>query len=170
MSLHSEQGGPRPVEPDRWLQEVRDEALTPDDRTRRIVVGLDGSYGCVVALRWAAGQARERGCVLDVVSVWEDLVAGEPTLARAEEPVAVARERLHRALAELFRDPNPPERVITAPLHGPPGRALVERAREAEMLVLGTTGISSPEIPGGVGLYCLRHSSAPVVFVPGQVP
>ena len=40
------------------------------------------------------------------------------------------------------------------------------RARDAELLVLGTTGISSPEIPGGIGLYCLRHSTTPLVFVP----
>jgi nucleotide-binding universal stress UspA family protein len=69
-------------------------------------------------------------------------------------------------LAELFRDPDAPLRVLAAPIEGPPGNVLVNRARGAELLVLGTTGISSPEIPGGVGLYRLRHSRTPVVFVP----
>lgn len=78
----------------------------------------------------------------------------------------VARERLQHALGELFRNRDAPPRVPAAPIEGPPGSVLVDRARDAELLVLGTTGISSPEIPGGVGLYCLRHSRTPVVFVP----
>lgn len=51
------------------VHEAYEAAMEQHDRRRRIVVGLDGSYGCVVALRWAAKQASERGSVLDVVSV-----------------------------------------------------------------------------------------------------
>jgi nucleotide-binding universal stress UspA family protein len=148
-----------------FAAEVPDEQL--GGRARRIVVGVDGSFGAEAALVWAADHARERGLVLDVVAVWEDL--GHERSPR-DGQLAVARERLQRALESLGRHLRFPEQVITAPLCGPPGERLVERARHAEMLVLGTTGISSPEIPGGISLYCLRHSVAPIVFVPPVGP
>ncbi|MYV97748.1 universal stress protein [Streptomyces sp. SID3343] len=148
------------------VHEVYEAAMEPHDRRRRVVVGLDGSYGCVVALRWAAKQARERGSVLDVVAVWQQPDDAKPDFPGSDAPVEVARERLRHALAELFRDPEAPTRVLAAPIEGPPGSVLVNRAKEAELLVLGTTSIHSPENPGGVGLYCLRHSRTPVVFVP----
>lgn len=139
-------------------------AVELDDRApRRIVVGVDGSFGADTALRWAAVQARDRGLALDIVAVWEDL--GDEHAPR-DGFQDVARARLLRALETLGRRRDAPDEVFTAPLHGPPGQRLVERARGADMLVLGTTGISSPEIPGGISLYCLRHSTVPVTFVP----
>lgn len=146
---------------DAKVREVSSEHLAAH-RHGRIVVGVDGSFGADAALRWAIREARERGLVLDVVAVWEDLAGDD-----GDGHLAVARERLDRALEHLLRRRDLPKQVITAPLHGAPGLQLVERARDADFLVLGTTGISSPEIPGGIGLFCLRNSSVPVVFVPG---
>ncbi|MDI2124784.1 universal stress protein [Yinghuangia seranimata] len=138
-----------------------------DRARRRIVVGVDGSFGAAVALRWASTEACERGLVLDVVAVWEEL---HPDDTGRDGHLEVARQRLQRALESLIRQRDVPDEVITAPLHGPPGERLVERARDAEQLVLGTTGISSPEIPGGISLYVLRHSATPVTFVPPRTP
>jgi nucleotide-binding universal stress UspA family protein len=152
--------------PEVTVAEVAAEDLT-DRAPRRIVVGVDGSFGADAALRWAAEQACDRGLVLDIVAVWEDL---EEDHAADDGYREVARARLLRALETLARRRGAPDQVITAPLHGPPGERLVERAQGAEMLVLGTTGISSPEIPGGISLYCLRHSSVPVTFVPPPHP
>ncbi|MET7298517.1 universal stress protein [Embleya sp. NPDC005575] len=132
----------------------------------RIVVGLDGSFGSALALRWAAREAAELGVVLDVVAAWTEADPERPTLDRPEAPLAVARERLERALASLVRAPIPPERIVATPLHGTAGEVLVVRARNARLLVLGTSGIECPTIPGPTGVYCLRHSTAPVVFVP----
>ncbi|MFI6519801.1 universal stress protein [Spirillospora sp. NPDC050679] len=147
------------------VEEVPVESMSPETWRRRVVVGVDGSFGAEHALRWAAKQARQAEAALDVVSVWEDLSPGAgPSLH--DDPLRVAAERLDRALETLVRDRDLPVRIITAPLHGPPAQRLVERAKDALLLVLGTTGISSPEIPGGVGLYCVRHSTTPVVFVP----
>ncbi|WP_439681262.1 universal stress protein [Embleya sp. MST-111070] len=132
----------------------------------RIVVGLDGSYGSAVALRWAAREAAELGVVLDVVAAWTDADPERPTLDRPDAPLSVARERLEHALANLVRVPIPPERIVATPLHGAAGEVLVARARDARLLVLGTSGIECPTIPGPTGLYCLRHSTTPVLFVP----
>ncbi|MGW9206155.1 universal stress protein [Embleya sp. NPDC055664] len=132
----------------------------------RIVVGLDGSYGSAIALRWAAREAAELGVVLDVVAAWTDADPELPTLERPDAPLSVARERLEHALANLVRVPIPPERIVATPLHGSAGEVLVARARDARLLVLGTSGIECPTIPGPTGLYCLRHSATPVVFVP----
>ncbi|WP_225849000.1 universal stress protein [Streptomyces sp. HPF1205] len=146
-------------------EEVASEQLAGRERAQRIVVGVDGSFGSSTAVTWAAAQARERGAVLDLVAVWEELAARPPGAA-ADGHLAVARERLERAVQALARHRELPERVISAPVQGSPGEQLVARAEGASLLVLGTTGISSPEIPGGIGLYCLRHSTTPVVFVP----
>lgn len=151
------------------IEEVAAGRVDHDDLRPRIVVGVDGSFGAAQALGWAARQACAQGAVLDVVSVWEELGSTDPDGALHEKPARVAADRLDRALTELLREHTLPERIITAPLQGPPGERLVERARGAELLVLGTTGLSSPEIPGGLGLYCVQHSSVPVVFVPPPV-
>lgn len=133
----------------------------PDTHAGRIVVGMDGSSGAHAALAWAAEQARDRSLVLDIVAAWEDADGDQPNDRRQ-----AARSRVERAVKTLARRRLLPKDVFTSPLHGPTGEQLVERARDAELLVLGTTGISSPENPHGLGLYCLRNTSTPVVFVP----
>jgi nucleotide-binding universal stress UspA family protein len=147
------------------VPEVDEHAL--DRKAPRIVAGVDGSFGSATAVAWAAARAREDAAVLDLVAVWEQLVPYGPDTA-ADSHLHVARERLEREVEALLHQQSLPEQVICAPLRGSPGERLVERARGAQLLVLGTTGVSSPEIPGGIGLYCLRHSSTPVVFVPGS--
>ncbi|MFF7250142.1 universal stress protein [Embleya sp. NPDC008237] len=132
----------------------------------RIVVGLDGSYGSAAAVRWAAREAAELGIVLDVVAAWTDADPERPTLDRPDSPLSVAGGRLERALARLVRAPIPPERIVATPLRGSAGEVLVARARDARLLVPGTSGIECPPIPGPTGLYCLRHSATPVVCVP----
>ncbi|MGW9211638.1 hypothetical protein ACWGR4_32305 [Embleya sp. NPDC055664] len=53
---------------------------------------------------------------------------------------------------------------------GGAAEVLVARARDARLLVLGTSGIECPTIPGPTGLYRLRHSATPVVLVPAPEP
>ncbi|MFI6586133.1 hypothetical protein [Embleya sp. NPDC050493] len=103
---------------------------------------------------------------LDVVAAWTDADPERPTVDHPDAPLSVARERLEHALANPVRVPIPPERIVATPLHGSAGEVLVARARDARLLALGTSGIECPTIPGPTGLYCLRHSAAPVVFVP----
>ncbi|MGR6999180.1 universal stress protein [Yinghuangia aomiensis] len=103
------------------VREVPSEHLAAH-RHARIVVGVDGSFGAEAALRWAIREARERGLVLDVVAVWEDL-AGEA----GDGHLAVARERLDRALDARAAPPRPPE----AGDHGPVARGARPSARGA---------------------------------------
>src|SRR5947199_261109 len=51
---------------------------------------------------------------------------------------------------------------------GPPGRALVEAATGADLLVLGHRGHGalSSAVLGSVGLYCVLHATSPVTIVP----
>ncbi|MGR6999314.1 universal stress protein [Yinghuangia aomiensis] len=144
----------------RRFREVPNEEL----RTRpgRIVVGVDGSSGADAALSWGAAQAREQGLVLDIVAAWEDIADENSPYSRQQ----AARTRVERALETLGRRRLLPGEVITAPLHGPTGEQLIAGAHGAGMLVLGTTGIGSPREPHSLGLYCLRHTPIPVVFVP----
>jgi nucleotide-binding universal stress UspA family protein len=53
-------------------------------------------------------------------------------------------------------------------VHGPPGPALVRRARSADLLVVGTGEHAGVRrlVNGSVSHYCLSHAHGPVVAVP----
>ncbi|HEY8478390.1 MAG TPA: universal stress protein [Spirillospora sp.] len=99
---------------------------------RSVVVGVDGSPNSMVALRRAAREALDRRARLDVVHV---LAPGE---ARAPRALRGLGEwlRLRRLVARAI----PRSQRLTTRLRvlrGEPGRALVEAAANAELLVIG---------------------------------
>jgi nucleotide-binding universal stress UspA family protein len=118
----------------------------PDGRDyRRIVVGVDGSPVSRDALRWAAEEAELRDCVVEVVYGWQ--VSTEPRPVGADLGVAPpleayerqAKERIAGIVAETL-GPDRHGRVTVHAVHRTPGRALVEQARDADLLVLGSKG------------------------------
>jgi nucleotide-binding universal stress UspA family protein len=137
----------------------------------RIVVGVDDSASARRALHWAADEARLRGVPLDVVRAWHVLypvaapVAGYPVEVDAME--STARTGLDRALAALRADelPGPTTGRL---VEGPAGPAIVEAARGADLVVLGTRGHGAVAgaLLGSVTHHVARHSSGPVVVVP----
>lgn len=135
--------------------------------TKRVVAGVDGSAGSVAALLWATAEACRRGAALHIVSVWEDPPPAQPGPARSDSPAQIAAQRVQRALERVLDDEHHPGEVICAWPKGDPGQVLLEAAEDADLVVVGTTGISTVRIPGPMGLYCLRHAKCPVVFVPG---
>jgi nucleotide-binding universal stress UspA family protein len=114
-------------------------------RYRRIVVGVDGSPVSRDALRWAAEEAELRDCRLEVVYGWQ--VSTEPRPAGVDLGVAPpleayerqAEARLARIVAETL-GPGRDSRVTVHAVHRTPGRALLEQARDADLLVLGSKG------------------------------
>jgi len=112
---------------------------------RRIVVGVDGSPVSRDALRWAAREATLRGCKLEVVYGWQ--VSTEPRPDGVGLGVAPpldayqrqAEQRITGIVAETL-GPDGARRASVRAVHRTPGRALIEQAQDADLLVLGSRG------------------------------
>jgi nucleotide-binding universal stress UspA family protein len=138
----------------------------------RIVVGMDGSASSKEALRWAADEAERRGDVIEVVLVWNNPYRDMwlPKLP-AEDPLAHFRVALDRTVSAVLGE-HPPVTVETAVVEGHVAQALVDRARGADMLVVGSRGHGglTGTFLGSVSFSCAAHSPCPVVVVRGTAP
>lgn len=142
----------------------------------RIVVGVDGSAASAAAVRWAAGEARLRGATVHLVCAYHydpRMRAPYAGVASPDEGYAGARAVL-AAAKDLARRDLPPDRLTTELADELPVRALLERAVDAEMLVLGTSradhepGQPAPAVDS-VARDCLCLACCPVVVVaPGN--
>ncbi|HUK94285.1 MAG TPA: universal stress protein [Gaiellaceae bacterium] len=135
-----------------------------------VVVGVDGSEGAQEALRFAASEARLRGDRLRVVTVWH-----VPTIAYSgglgpavgfSEFDEDARARLGAAL-EAAGDEVAGLEVERVVREGQPALELVEEARDADLLVVGSRGHGGfvGLLLGSVGQQCAQHAPCPVVIV-----
>jgi nucleotide-binding universal stress UspA family protein len=136
-------------------------------RGGRVVVGVDGSESSLDALRWAAGEARARGADLDVVHAWRMPVAAStrvPTYASPDDMETAGRAILEQALA----DPSLHGVRTHGHLHEvSAGRALVETASGAGLVVVGSRGLGwvRGALLGSVSRQVLRHAPCPAVVV-----
>lgn len=135
----------------------------------RIVVGVDGSGGGRLALRWAREQARARSATLEVIHCWSH----PPTVPLPGVPVtdpAEMNEIARRTLDEVLRGEGLVADGTTANailVEGSPGPVLTEAARGAALLVVGSRGRGgfAGLLLGSVSQYCVHHAPCPVVVV-----
>ncbi|MFF1296336.1 MULTISPECIES: universal stress protein [unclassified Streptomyces] len=135
---------------------------------RNVTVGLDGSPESRAAAEWAAQEAHLRGLPLKVVHVWEPVP--EPM---AQAPLLGAEtqqhwsERIPREAAEGIALRHPGVEVDRVELSGRPADVLVDAAKDADLLVLGSRGLSGIGgfFVGSVGLAAVAHTETPVVLV-----
>ncbi|MEU5614465.1 universal stress protein [Streptomyces sparsogenes] len=135
---------------------------------RTITVGLDGSPESRAAAEWAAREATLRGLPVKLVQVWEPVpepIAQAPLLGA--ETHQRWTERVPREAAEGLRLRHPGVEVTTENVTGRPAEALVRAARDAELLVLGSRGLSGIGgfLVGSVGLAVVAYAERPVVLV-----
>ncbi|MFJ5260089.1 universal stress protein [Streptomyces sp. NPDC088387] len=136
--------------------------------TRTVTVGLDGSAESRSAAEWAAREARLRDLPLKLVQVWEPVPA-----PMAQAPLLGAEthqhwsERVPRETADGIRLRHPGVEVSVEQATGTPAEALVDAAKDAELLVLGSRGLSGLGgfLVGSVGLSVVAHAEVPVVLV-----
>ncbi|MFF8910658.1 universal stress protein [Streptomyces olivaceoviridis] len=135
---------------------------------RTITVGLDGSPESRAAAEWAAHEAKLRGLPVQLVQVWEP--TAEP-MAQAPLLGAETRqnwtEKVPREAAEGLRLRHPGVEVTIRHITGAPAEALVRAAQDAELLVLGSRGLSGIGgfLVGSVGLAVVACAERPVVLV-----
>jgi nucleotide-binding universal stress UspA family protein len=136
----------------------------------RIVVGVDGSKAGQAALEWAAEEGRLRRAEVEAVHVWTyppmtyltGLVPA-PTFAH-DDLAAEAEAVLERACDALGESGAGLRRVVA---EGAPAPTLIERARGADLLVLGSRGHGgfAGLLLGSVSQQCVHHAPCPVVIV-----
>ncbi|MEU6144538.1 universal stress protein [Streptomyces sp. NPDC047081] len=135
---------------------------------RTVVAGLDGSAESRAAVEWAAREAQLRDLPLNIVHVWEPVpqpVAQAPLLGA--ETQQHWTERIPRETAEGVRLRHPGLEVTMEQSSGRPADVLAEVGRDAELLVLGSRGLSGIGgfLVGSVGLATIAHAERPVVLV-----
>lgn len=139
-----------------------------------VVVGVDGSQGARVALRWAVDEAAIRGARLSVVHAWSVPYAvplgglGLPPID--PEEVSQQSQRLLHDLtdAALSDAPGKPADLELLSIEEPAARALLQRAEDVGMLVVGSRGSGGfvGLLLGSVSQQCLHHATCAVVVVP----
>jgi nucleotide-binding universal stress UspA family protein len=135
--------------------------------TGQIVVGVDGSVESHAALRWAALEARLRDTAVfavHVLSVAWDLPDTEITAPSS------AVERKASALLDdaLARIGDIGARIERRLLIGDPTQRLLEEARHAQLVVLGSHGhslLGKMKKLGSVSSHVARQAPCPVVIV-----
>ena len=140
--------------------------------SRRIVVGVDGSAPSIRALQWAARQADWSGATLEVLTAWTFPEHPAPLGLESHVPwpdelIGQARVKLDEVIGDAL--PNiDPQRVIARVIRGSAVRVLLDAARDAELLVVGSRGRGAMAelLLGSVSEHCVRHAVCPVVVVP----
>lgn len=135
---------------------------------RSVVVGLDGSSESRAAAEWAAREAIRRFLPLRLIHVCEPVPA----------PIALAQflggetqqrwsERVAREVVEDLKLRHSGLHVSVEQVSGRPAEVLTEAAKDAELLVLGSRGLSGVGgfLVGSVGRAVLANTEQPVVVV-----
>jgi nucleotide-binding universal stress UspA family protein len=140
-----------------------------------IVVGIDGSPAAGAALLHALEQARLRSLPLRIVCAWEIPAIEYAGAAFAPSP-EYSLEAEHNAegvLAAALEQlgPDPGVEVETEAIRGHPASILLEEARTARLVVVGTRGRAALTglVLGSVSQAVAHHCPAPLLIVPAPL-
>lgn len=151
---------------------------------RRIVVGVDGSRESMAALEWAVEEARFRDAVVETVYVFQNTpsyrlygsqqsgMAKRGEQPHGPSPVAEATDTTSAQddVARMVEELDQPHDVLLESVlveDRRPEHVLVERSRDADMLVVGSHGRGRvPEmLLGSVSHHCATHALCPTVII-----
>ncbi|MET3803018.1 nucleotide-binding universal stress UspA family protein [Nakamurella sp. UYEF19] len=140
-----------------------------------IVVGIDGSEQSQQALRWARFLAEQLGCTLQAVTAWQ--LFGEAgwggygwsVVPGVFDPVKTAEQILAGAVNDVLGANHPDGLVLTAN-EGASAKVLLEVAKDARMLVVGSRGHGgfAGLLLGSVSSACAEHAECPVLVIHGD--
>ncbi|HEY3480401.1 MAG TPA: universal stress protein, partial [Streptomyces sp.] len=131
---------------------------------RTVIAGLDGSPESVAAAGWAAREAMRRGVGLRLLHAAAPAPRGPRTTSIDLE--ALGGTSLVRT-AEEVRGTFPDLPITVDEVPGQPLPVLFAAAEEAELVVLGSRGVSAAAgfLLGSVALTVAGQSTVPVVLV-----
>ena len=139
-----------------------------------VVVGVDGSEQSIAALHWAARYAAATGAAVRAVFAWHyPTAAGQPPPGMApaavrEESEQSVRDTLSHAISQAFPGDARVEARIS---YGHPAEVLIEESKEADLLVVGSSGHGAftGMLVGSVSIHCVTSAYCPVTVVRGTV-
>jgi len=140
----------------------------------RVVVGVDGSPTGRAGLAAAVEEAVRLDAELDVVACFDFdpyWAALYPTVVPSADEVRedVTREAQAQVASVLADRPSgaPVPRLHLEVAQGSPSDVLVQRARDAALLVVGSRGHGAVRaaLLGSVALHCVMHAPCPVLVV-----
>ena len=142
---------------------------------QRIVVGIDGSQGARRALEWAVGEAKLRDAHLVVVHAWLEPAAvavGSVITAGGVEP-ELFEETAGRTVADVLGAIDTAglaQGIESHVVAGAPARALLDMAKDADMVVVGSRGLGgfAGLLLGSVSQQVAHHATCPVVIIPSH--
>jgi nucleotide-binding universal stress UspA family protein len=136
----------------------------------RLVVGVDGSPAAEVALEWAAHEAQIRGATLEVVVSWSASRAAFPTRFPVGRSLEVTLHEGAQELADqaVSKVEDAGLRVEPKTVEGGASSVLIERAKDADLLVVGRRGLNRAQefLLGSVSHACIHHSPVPIAVIP----
>ena len=139
-------------------------------QSERIVVGVDGSATARRALAWALDEARLRHATIEAVTAWSAPpvvspygIYGAPTAALEDAAHEILRNAV--ADADLTGLPAPLSQRVAC---GSPSHVILEAARDADLIVLGSRGLGGFKglLLGSVTHQVTHHAGCPVVVIP----
>jgi nucleotide-binding universal stress UspA family protein len=139
-----------------------------------VVVGVDGSSESRAALVTALAEARRTGAEVEVVATYFPVDFWTDATLVLVETVEAIRADLQRRTEQVVADVVGAEALAGgAPLirtticQGPAAEVLLERARTAQLLVVGSRGRGAMRglLLGSVALHCAMHAAGPVMLV-----
>ncbi len=153
-----------------------------------IVVGVDGSEGSLAALRWALAEAHLRGSSVRVVHAYQSPplpvtetgfgaagggIGVPPVLTDDWEQVRQAVESeagnvIEHALREAGADDFDGLEIERSAIEGPAARTLIDAAKDAELLVVGSRGRGALKtaVLGSVSVTVAATAPCLVIVVP----
>lgn len=142
--------------------------------TNTIVVGVDHSEGAKEALRFALDEAKLRGASVRAVHAWTFVPPGAGFIETGYTGADVDVSELHGAaetvLASTIAEVAAADAGVTIErrvVEGTPAGVLVDEARDADLLVVGSRGHGgfTGLLLGSVSQQVAHHASCPVVIV-----
>jgi nucleotide-binding universal stress UspA family protein len=142
----------------------------------KIVVGVDGSETSKDALRWAIEEARLRDARVMALNAWQvpPVAPDFGPLPGAAVPYELVEmlPRLEEAARRVVEDAvqevagGSDVEVDAVAVEGPPARSLVDAARDADLVVVGSRGHGGFKglLLGSVSLHVAQHAPCPTVI------
>jgi nucleotide-binding universal stress UspA family protein len=135
-----------------------------------IIVGTDGSRHSLGAVEWAAEEAALRGAPLRVVHAMAPWIYDknvDPRLLGVREWLLTSGEDCVRTAVEAARARAPGVEADGRTVPGGASRALLDQARDAALIVLGSHGVGTVAglLLGSTALQVVAHTPVPAVVI-----
>jgi nucleotide-binding universal stress UspA family protein len=137
-----------------------------------MVVGIDGSGHSRRALTWALKEAAFHQVPVTVVTVHSPAVGYLGTVSYPQDQFLTqrAREAARKEVDEVIDQlgqPAPPQVNILS-VTGSPAQELLNAAKDADLLVVGSRGVGgfTRRVMGSISTQVAHHAQCPVVIIP----